>query len=312
MSKLYDVLVVGGGSSGLSALLCLGRALLKVLCIDLGKPCNRFADHSHNFLTNDGKEPGQIALVARLQLAAYDTVKLVSGTVSSITKGDSLFEAEITAEEGNMKVQAKKVIFASGIKDLIENVPIKNYTKYWGKSVFPCPYCHGYEYKHMKTGLLYDSPQFLNLMAPKIHNWSKDLVVFADPDWAQKLDAEAQEKFKSKNIKIIDTKVDEFIGDETNGMISGVKLADGSVVELNAVYTFPQMKLNNEDIIKSLGCEIDEESQLIKIDLFQKTNIPGVFACGDSVTRMRTISNAVNQGTMAGAMASQEIFHELW
>lgn len=83
---IYDVLVVGGGSAGLSALVCLGRALMKVLYIDLGKPCNRFADHSHNFLTNDGKKPGEILLIAKLQLAAYDTVELVSGTVASVTK----------------------------------------------------------------------------------------------------------------------------------------------------------------------------------------------------------------------------------
>lgn len=309
---IYDVLVVGGGSAGLSALMCLGRALMKVLCIDLGKPCNRFADHSHNFLTNDGKKPGEILLVAKLQLAAYDTVELVSGTVASVIKKETHFEAEIASDKGDLKVETKKIIFASGIKDLVDDVPIKNFSKYWGVSVFLCPYCHGYEYKHKKTGLLFDNSQFLQMLAPRVYNWSKDLVLFSKPEWNQKEGPDMLEKFKSKKIQIIDTKIDSFIGDEANGLISGVKLVDGSIIELSAVYAIPRMELNNEKIIRSLGCEIDEQSKLVKVDAFQKTNVPGVFVCGDACTRMRSIATAAYQGTFAGAMVSHELTDEVW
>lgn len=53
--KNFDVIIIGGSYSGLSAAMALGRAMRQVLIIDSGKPCNRQTPYSHNFLTQDGK-----------------------------------------------------------------------------------------------------------------------------------------------------------------------------------------------------------------------------------------------------------------
>lgn len=118
------------------------------------------------------------------------------------------------------------------------------------------------------------------MLAPRVYNWSKDLVLFSKPEWHQKEGIDILEKIKSKNIQIIDNKIDSFIGDEANGLISGVKLVDGSVIELSAVYTIPPMELNNEKIIRSLGCEIDEQTKLVKADALQKNQRSGCFRLG--------------------------------
>jgi thioredoxin reductase len=55
----FDVIIIGGSCSGLSAGMALGRAMRKVLVIDSGKPCNIQTPYSHNFLTQDGKHPGK-------------------------------------------------------------------------------------------------------------------------------------------------------------------------------------------------------------------------------------------------------------
>lgn len=54
-NNTYDVIIIGGSYSGLSAAMSLGRSLRHVLVIDSGLPCNRQTPHSHNFITHDGE-----------------------------------------------------------------------------------------------------------------------------------------------------------------------------------------------------------------------------------------------------------------
>jgi thioredoxin reductase len=61
--------------------MALGRALRKVLVIDGGKPGNRVTPHSHNFITHDGRTPGEIAEMARKQVDDYPTIKHMDGFV---------------------------------------------------------------------------------------------------------------------------------------------------------------------------------------------------------------------------------------
>ena len=73
---IHDVIIVGGSYAGMAAALQLVRAHRTVCVIDGGRPRNRFADHSHGFLTQDGVDPREIARTARAQLVAYPTLSL--------------------------------------------------------------------------------------------------------------------------------------------------------------------------------------------------------------------------------------------
>src|SRR3954451_14750981 len=95
----FDVIIVGGSYAGLSAGMALGRALRKVLIIDSGKPCNRQTPHSHNFLTQDGKTPKEIAALARQQVEMYNTVEFFSGLATKGTKTENGFEIQVTSGE---------------------------------------------------------------------------------------------------------------------------------------------------------------------------------------------------------------------
>src|SRR5690554_3712065 len=64
-NKEVDIIVIGGSYAGLSAAKALGRTMRDVLIIDDGIPCNRYAPHSHDFIANDGAEPGEIAAEAK-------------------------------------------------------------------------------------------------------------------------------------------------------------------------------------------------------------------------------------------------------
>src|SRR5690554_3126386 len=107
-SKNFDVIIIGGSYAGLSSAMALGRSMRNVLIIDSGLPCNRQTPHSHNFITQDGVKPSEIAEKAKTQVLKYDTVKFLEGLATSGKKTENGFT--ITTQTG-LVFKAKKLIF---------------------------------------------------------------------------------------------------------------------------------------------------------------------------------------------------------
>lgn len=149
VSKKFDVIIIGGSYSGLAAAMALGRALKQVLVINSGEPCNAQTPYSHNFLTRDGSTPAGIYTVGKLQAEKYETVQFLNGFASNGKKTDKGFEIMMQTGE---TFQALKLIFATGIKDLMP--AIEGFSECWGISAIHCPYCHGYEVRGTRTGIL--------------------------------------------------------------------------------------------------------------------------------------------------------------
>ncbi|MFV5695233.1 NAD(P)/FAD-dependent oxidoreductase [Flavobacterium sp. LB3P122] len=297
-SKIFDVIVVGGSYAGLSAGMAMGRALRNVLIIDSGKPCNIQTPHSHNFLTQDGKTPKEISTLAKQQVEKYNSVKFYSGIATSGIKSKNGFE--ITTQT-NDKFYAKKLIFATGVKDIMPN--IKGFAECWGISVIHCPYCHGYEYKNDKTGIFANGDMAFEI-GKLINNWTKDLTIFTNGK--STLTKEQILKLQNHNIKIIESVINHL--EHKNGQIESVVFEDKTIEKINALYTRLQFEQQCE-IPKQLGCELTEQNY-INIDFFQKTTEHGIFACGDNTSLMRSVSYAIAMGGVAGAMVNREIIEE--
>ncbi len=133
--KVFDVVIVGGSYAGLSAAMTLGRSLKTVLIIDSGKPCNRQTPYSHNFITQDGVKPKELFEKAKSQVLKYNTVQFLNDLVISTTKISNAFEIETKLKE---KIKAKKVLFSTGVKDIMPN--LKGFKESWGISILHCPY----------------------------------------------------------------------------------------------------------------------------------------------------------------------------
>jgi thioredoxin reductase len=297
-SNYFDVIIIGGSYAGLSAGMALGRAIRRVLIIDSGKPCNAQTPYSHNFLTQDGKTPRQIAKTAREQLNQYQTVEHHAGVAASGRKTDGGFD--ITTASGKTFI-AKKLIFATGVRDLMP--PITGFAACWGISIIHCPYCHGFEVRNEKTGIMVNGDAGFE-MAKEIYNWTKDLTLFTNGP--SLLSKEQAEKLKQKGIGIVETEIQEFVHHE--GQLRHVALKDGTRVVLKAVYARPSYE-QHCTIPETLGCGLTEVGH-IKVDAFQRTTTEGVFACGDNCTPLRSVSNAVAMGTTAGAMVNKALVAE--
>jgi len=296
--KYFDVIIVGGSYSGLAAGMALGRALRKVLIIDSGKPCNQQTPHSHNFITQDGKTPQEISTLAKEQVAKYDTVTFFDGLATSGKKTEKGFEIQTASGE---TFGAKKLIFATGVTDIMPDIP--GYAACWGISVIHCPYCHGYEVKNERTGIL-GNGEYGFEFSGLISNWTKDLTLFTNGP--STLTAEQTAKIKSHHIKIVESEIEKL--EHVQGYLEKIIFSDGTTAQLKALYARPAFK-QHCTIPETLGCELTDDGY-VKIDAFQKTTVPGILAYGDNTTRMRSVANAVAMGTAAGAMLNREIIFE--
>lgn len=298
--KQFDVIIVGGSYAGLSAAMALGRSLRNVLIIDSGKPCNRYTPHSHNFITHDGAVPKEIATKAKEQVLKYNTVKFLQDVATKGKKTETGFE--ISTQSGET-FSAKKLVFAAGVKDIFP--AIKGFEECWGKSVIHCPYCHGYEFKGQKTAILANGERAIHLAA-LVNNLTNKLVVVTQgkPD----LKEEQLVKLKKNNIELIEKEVAEI--QHQNGEVKTLIFSDGTKENVSAVYASIPFE-QHCTIPADLGCDKTEMGH-IKVDLFQKTTVPGIYACGDSTSPMRSVAYAVAAGNITGAMVNMELTMEVF
>lgn len=296
--SIYDVVIIGGSYAGLSAAMALGRAIRRVLIIDSGKPCNQQTPHSHNLITQDGATPAHITTVAREQVLAYPTVSFQMGTVATVTGVSGAFEVEVQSGE---TVRARKILFATGLQDLLPSIP--GLAACWGISVIHCPYCHGYEYRNQPTGILVNGTESLHF-GKLIRNWTNELTIFTNG--APTFDEDILHQLQSIPIPVVTKPVQEIV--HTQGIISSLLFSDGSLHSLQALYArvpFTQ----HSPLLQALGCTFTKTG-LVQVDDFRRTSVPGLYAAGDNSSPMRSVAGAIAAGTAAGAFINHDLISE--
>ena len=297
-NQQFDVIIVGGSYSGLAAGMALGRALRRVLIVDSGLPCNRQTPFSHNFITQDGVPPQLIASKARIQVERYASVEYKHGLVTEVTSGDDDFNVQVDSAS---VYTAKKLVFATGVGDVMPDIP--GFAECWGISVLHCPYCHGYEVRDEVTGVLGNGDKAFELVR-LISNWTKDLTLFTNGP--STLTAEQVAKLGEHHIRIVETEVAELV--HAGGHAERIHFKDGSASSIHALYAMPAFEQHCV-LPQELGCALTDDGYL-NVDMQQRTSIPGIYACGDNTTRLRTVANAVATGTTAGMMLNKELVAE--
>ncbi|WP_336514440.1 NAD(P)/FAD-dependent oxidoreductase [Pollutibacter soli] len=295
---IFDVIIIGGSYAGLAAAMALGRALRNVLVIDSGSPCNKQTPHSHNFLTNDGKTPEEIARLAKQQVRMYSSVSFLEGLATACFKTERGFGVQIHNGE---EFTARKLVFATGIRDIMPSIP--GFAESWGISVLHCPYCHGYEVRHQQTGIFANGDTAYELSS-LISNWTNNLTVYTNGK--STLTEQQQTKLTAHSIKIIESEISKL--ENINGYIQNILFTNGTNASLRAMYARLPF-VQHTSIPQESGCELTQEGY-IKIDPAHRTTVYGLYACGDNTTRIRTVANAVSMGTTTGLMVNKELIEE--
>ena len=297
MNEKFDAVIVGGSYTGLAAAMGLGRAMRKVLVIDNGLPANRYTPVSHNFLTHDGRQPSEITEIARQEVAKYESVQLMNGLVVGAEPSGNEFYLSLASGQ---HYRASKLVFATGIIDVLPD--IIGFPECWGKSVLHCPYCHGYEVRNQKTGI-FGNGDYAFEFGSLISNWTDDLTIYTNG--SSKLTPEQTAKLLSHNIQIVEDRIG--LLRHNQGYVETIVFTNGMTADVKAIYMRPAF-VQNSDLPKLIGCELTEG--YIKVDSGFHTTVPGIYACGDNVTRLRTVANAVAMGTTTAMTLNKDLVLE--
>lgn len=288
----YDVMVIGGSYAGMAAALQLLRARRSVLIVDAGKRRNRAAAHAHGFLGQDGVDPAELARVARLQLMAYPTLTWVEGEVERVTGAMDAFQLQC----GGQTYDGRRVLFATGLLDHLPE--ITGLQERWGRSVFHCPYCHGYELNQGSIGVIGAGPMSIH-QAQIVAEWGD--VTFL-PNRALEIEQSAADELAGRGIRIEHTAIQAIEGD------AEVVLTDGRRLSFDGLFTAPR-NTPATPVAEQLGCQIAETpfgTQIWTSDSKQ-ASVAGAFACGDVAKVPHSLSLAVADGAWAGAQLHRSL-----
>jgi thioredoxin reductase len=286
---MFDVIIIGGSYAGLAAAMPLARARRKVAIIDAGERRNRFASSSHGFLGQDGRDPGAIAAAGKAEILAYPTVTWIEGLAMEARHA----EGEFVVKANSTDYVGHKVILALGVKDELPNIP--GLHERWGKTVFHCPFCHGYELNQGNIAVLATSP------ASEHHGMML-------PDWGPttyftngQFEPEHPEAMQKRGAVIDRTPVESVSGD---GRSITLHLKDGRNLPFAGLFLAPKSRPAS-DLAEQLGCELEPGPMgpFIKTDATRETTVKGVFACGDAAMAAGSVPFAVGAGAMAGVAA---------
>lgn len=293
----FDVIVVGGSYAGLSAALQLARARRRVLVVDAGRRRNRFADRSHGFLTQDGTEAAAIAAQGRAQLRAYPNVAWANDTAVAARADGAGFD--VALPDGGT-VRGLRLVLATGVADTLPAVP--GLEERWGRTVFHCPYCHGYELDEGPIGVLAAGELSLHqaLMLP---DWGP-VTLLLNGAFDPRPDQLAALAARGVTVERTPVACIEAAAD--------VVLRDGRTVQLAGLFVAARTHIASP-LAQQLGCALEEGpmGQFVATDAQKASSVPGVFCCGDMARAAGNVALAVADGALAGIAAHRSLIPEL-
>ncbi|MDQ1618152.1 MAG: hypothetical protein QOE19_721 [Actinomycetota bacterium] len=291
------VVIIGGGAAGLSAALVLSRARRTVTVVDAGEPRNAPAAHMQGYLSRDGMPPRELLAAGRAEVERYGG-KVVPGTVTDVTPGRrSGFEIRLA--DGTV-LAARRLLIATGLRDELPDIP--GVRERFGRDVLHCPYCHGYEVRDRKLGVLGGGPDAIR-QVQLVRQWASDVVFF--PHTTQ-VTAEQRQQLVARAIGIVEGKVVRVVVEDNR--LSGVELDDGSLIRRDAVFVGPRF-VPNADLLVSLGCAVDDNDWVVA-DATGRTSVAGVWVAGNAANARAQVITAAGEGSAAAIALNADLVEE--
>jgi thioredoxin reductase (NADPH) len=292
-----DVVVVGGGAAGLAAAVALARSRRSVVVVDAGQPRNAPAEGAHNVLGQEGVSPLELLARGRAEAEGYGA-RIVSGSVTGASGAVDDFTLEVDGSERGdaaARIHARRVVIATGLVDDLPAVP--GVAQGWGHSVLHCPYCHGWEVRDKRIGVLGRNENALHQVM-LFRQLSDDVTLFLHD--APEPSDEQWEQLAAMGVSVVTPRVERLVLDGTQ--VRAVEIEGGRSFELDAVVVAPRFVARTE-LYEALGGErtVTPFGEQIVVDPRGATAVPGVWAAGNAGDPVAMVVASAGAGLMAGA-----------
>jgi thioredoxin reductase len=295
--KTFDVVVVGGGPTGLNAALILGRARRTVLVCDDGRPRNASAEQMHGFITREGTPPAEFLGIARRELEEYPNVDIVQAAVVRAERARSEFR--VTLETGEKHI-GKRLLLANGLRDKLPD--IEGIASFWGRGVFVCPFCDGWEYRDRQIVVYGESGEAVGL-AQELYGWTKHVTI-CNQNKSGRVSAKQRRWIDAAGCTVVDGPIQRAVGDGAGSLIA-LELKSGERVPCAALFLCVPLR-QSCTIAADLGCKTDRAGSIV-VDDRCRTNVPGCHAAGDAVTHIHQVILAAASGVRAAIAITTEL-----
>jgi thioredoxin reductase len=302
------VVVIGGGTAGLSAGVALSRARRSVLVVDAGEPRNAPAGHVHNYLGREGSRPADLLADGRAEVAGYGG-QVIRGTVAAVERVAGEEPGFRVVLEDGREVAARRLLVATGLVDELPDIP--GVAERWGTDVLHCPYCHGWEVRDQAIGILGDGPLAVH-QALMWRQWSEDVTLFRHR--APEPSADEREELSARGIPVVQGEV--AVLEVSGGRLTGVRLSSGEVVPRQAVVVAPHFTART-GLLARLGLEPEPLEMnghvvgtALPADPTGATAVPGVWVAGNVTDLRAQVITSAAAGLNTAAMVNADLIAE--
>jgi thioredoxin reductase len=284
---IWDVVIAGAGPAGLSAALVLGRARRRVLLCDTGTPRSWASKQMHAYLSRDGIPPARFLEIARREVLAYPGVRYRPVEITRARRVSGGFSVTLA---GKSTVRTRKLLIATGMFDLLPRIP--GIDPLFGRSVFQCPYCDGWEMRDRKIAV-YGRGERGFQMARAMTAWARDLVLFTDG--AARYSAAQRQQLARNGIELEQRRIASLEG--RRGELQAVVLADRTRLARDALF-FDTPAHGQSRLAESLGCRFGKNGGVL-CGAYEATSVPGVFVAGNIIRDVQLSIVAAAEGARA-------------
>jgi thioredoxin reductase (NADPH) len=295
--------VVGGGAAGLSAGIYLQRYLLSTLIVDKGKARSFWMQELHNYLGLSPDTPGKDVLKqGKNHYLSLDGDHL-NGYVEAVVDEGETFAVKVRMGRTNPTdavMRSRYLIAASGIIDHLPKLDdMQNVFDYAGHNLHVCLICDGYEMRDKRAGVFGSTESSLEV-AFSLGWFTPHITLFTNGTF--EVGTELRDRLTQNGYRLVEQPIKKFLGE--NHQMTGVELADGSVVELDTGLVSMGSKYH-ADYLK--GIELEYKGGNLVTDSMNRTSHPRIFAVGD-------LKVGINQVVIAaadGALAATQIWRDI-
>jgi thioredoxin reductase len=269
----------------------LGRCRRRVLVCDRGEPRNARSAALHGYLTRDGIAPAEFRDAARRELVPYG-IELRCISVQNARREQNTFRVRLA--NGHVE-RSRFLLLATGVHD--ELPPVEGVSECYGRSVFHCPYCDGWEWRDRRLAVLGHKGVPLAL---SLKTWSDTVVLFAN---GGRVDASARGRLARNGVEVRPEKVARLAHD--NGFVRAMVLTNGDRVTCDAVF-FTTGQYQQHSLAERLGCMFTRKGT-VNTGTLCETNVSAVFVAGDASRDAQFVIVAAAEGVKAAMAINQAL-----